>query len=79
MAKPAISIRTDKIDEKLVKILSRYGEPRVKEKQVILVNPEADASTIVEELVKQGYHVEEFKRLEPSLEEVFFKIIGEQK
>lgn len=79
MAKPAISIKPDRIDDNLVKILSRYGEPRVKDKQVILVKPTADASTIVEELVGQGYRVEEFKRLEPSLEEVFFKIIGEQK
>lgn len=79
MAKPAISIKPDRIDDNLVKILSRYGEPRVKEKEVVLVKPTADASTIVGELVGQGYRVEEFKRLEQSLEEVFFKIIGEQK
>ena len=79
MAKPALSIKIDRIDDGLIKIISRYGEPKVKQKQVILVNPEVDASTIVEELVKRGYHVEEFKRLEPSLEEVFFKIIGEQR
>ena len=79
MAKPALRIKTDRVDDGLIKLLDEYGEVRVKDNVVYLINPSIDSSSLIETLSRKGYRVEEINRVRPSLEEVFFKIIGEQK
>ncbi len=80
MATPAIRLRVDRVDEQLTKMLGEYGELRMgKDNVIILINPSIDSSNIVEQLAGRGYRIVEISNVKASLEEVFFKIIGEQK
>ncbi len=79
MATPVLIIKTKPIDNRVVELLSRYGEVRVENDYIYLSNPETEAPEIVEELVKNNYKIYEVKEKETSLEEVFFKIVGGKK
>lgn len=76
MAKPALKIRVDRLDEKLVGILRDYGEVRIDRGVIYIEKPSVEASEIVNLLVSNGYRVEEIGRVEARLEDVFFRIIG---
>ena len=78
LAKPAIRLTLSRVDEEVLKILSRYGEPVAEERnRVILRNPSASTEDIVAELVKAGIRVSEVKTEERSLESFFFELIKE--
>ena len=77
LASPHIVIGLKQIDNGAISILSRFGEVEVSGNRVILRNPKAEPSKILEELVKSGYSVEEFRvGEERTLEELFMKLIG---
>ncbi len=76
MVKPAIEITLSRLDNEVVKLLEKYGEPVVvDEKKIILRNPSSDPSSVIAELVGMGVNVMEFKREEKSLEDFFFELI----
>jgi len=80
MAKPKFIIKIPSIDERAIDILKKYGDIiNIDRDTIHIENISRDISEIVEDLVKKGYRVEEFKKEEASLEDVFFKIIGEAK
>ncbi len=78
MATPSLLIKTDRVDEHLLEVLRAYGDVRVEGGAVIIGNPSGESSEIVDRLVGEGYKVVEVRRREASLEEVFFRIIGEK-
>lgn len=79
MAKPALVVKVSNPDDKLSKILEKYGEVRVRGgKYIVVFREEPDKSQIVRELVENGYSVEEIRSAMTSLEKVFFKLIGEE-
>ncbi len=78
MVKPALVVKVSNPDDKLPKILEKYGEVRARDGKYILVFKEKpDKNQIVRELVENGYSVEEIRPARTSLEKVFFKLIGE--
>jgi ABC-2 type transport system ATP-binding protein len=75
-AQPALEMRVSRVDESVLRLLEKYGEPRlVSENKIVLRNPRADANTVISELISNGVGVLEFKREEKSLEEFFFNLI----
>jgi ABC-2 type transport system ATP-binding protein len=75
-AQPALELRISRVDESVLRLLEKYGEPKVvSENKVILRNPRVDPNTVVIELISNGVGVLEFKREEKSLEEFFFKLV----
>jgi ABC-2 type transport system ATP-binding protein len=79
MAEPAIRVKTDRVDAQLEKLLSQYGRVRIRPDGVYIIGKGIDSSEIVSILVKHGYKVKEATEVKASLEEAFFKIIGEEK
>lgn len=80
MVKPKFIIKIPSIDERAIDILKKYGDIiNIDRDTIHIENISRDISEIVEDLVKKGYRVEEFRKEEASLEDVFFKIIGEAK
>ena len=80
LASPAIRIRLKHVDENVKNLLTRFGSIEVSENTVILREPRAEPSKILEELVKSGYSVEEFRISEERcLEELFMKLIKGEK
>lgn len=80
MARPRLVLRIRNVDEKALDLLMTYGKivSTDRGKGVVrLEDPAKDPSEVVEELIKKGYRVEELRKEEASLEEVFFRIIGE--
>lgn len=79
-AKPVLVIKLKTLDNRAIDIARGYGENiRVEKDTIYIYNPRAEPADIVEMLVKNGYKVEETKKEEASLEEIFFKVIGESK
>ena len=77
MARPALVIKVSNPDDKLVKILEKYGDVRVKDNKYILFYKEQpDKNQILRELIDNSYSVEEIRAARTSLEKVFFKLIG---
>ena len=75
-AQPALEMRVSRVDESILRLLEKYGEPRlVGENKIVLRNPRADANTVISELISNEVEVLEFKREEKSLEEFFFNLI----
>ncbi len=79
MAKPALRIKVGRIDEGLMETLKSLGEPERKGRIIVLRNPSRSPDEILRILVEKGYPVEAMAPVEPSLEEVFFRIIGERR
>ena len=77
MARPALVIKVSNPDDKLVKILEKYGDVRVKDnKYILFYREQPDKNQILRELIDHGYTVEEIRTARTSLEKVFFKLIG---
>ncbi len=79
MAEKKLVVKLDKPLEKIPEEISNYGEPIIQDNTLIIRKFKGDQSSIVELLLGQGYKIMEVKLEETSLEEVFFKLIGEQK
>lgn len=76
-AEPVIVVRLPTVDEGVVEVTKSFSERvEVRNGTIRIYTPSADSSEILESLVKKGYRVEEVRKEEISLEEVFFKIIG---
>ncbi|ADM27326.1 ABC transporter related [Ignisphaera aggregans DSM 17230] len=78
MANPGLYIKLDRIDGKVRDLLSPYGETRIERGYIVIVNPPQDPSEILSILIKNGYKVLEYRQGH-SLEDVFFRIIGEKR
>lgn len=63
-----------KMDENVVKIAEKYGNPRVEGNVLFIDNFNGDIPGLSSDL--SGYEVVEMGRVLPNLEEVFFKLIG---
>lgn len=75
-ARPALEILLSRLDNHVLKILEKYGEPSIiGEQRVILRDPRVDSSVVISDLVNSGIGVLEVKREEKSLEEFFFSLI----
>lgn len=74
-ASPSLIIRVDRVDNKLIDQLSKFGEPVVNGNQV-MVREFNDNPSKVNSILSQEYKVYELKTEYSSLEDVFFKIIG---
>jgi ABC-2 type transport system ATP-binding protein len=75
-----ITIEIDNIDKGAIEILEKYGEVKSTDGKVLLSTLKLSGEkypVIVEDLVKSGYHVRRFEPFGESLEEFFFKTIGE--
>ncbi len=79
MAEKKLVVKLDKPLEKIPGEISSYGEPVIEDNTLIIKKFKGDQSSVVELLLGQGYKIKEVKLEETSLEEVFFKLIGEQK
>ncbi|RLG88786.1 MAG: ABC transporter ATP-binding protein, partial [Thermoprotei archaeon] len=79
MAEKKLVVKLDKPLEKIPEEINSYGEPIIQDNTLVIRKFKGDQSTIVELLLRQGYKIMEVKLEETSLEEVFFKLIGEQK
>jgi len=78
MAKPALYITVDRVDENLKKILGEYGEINVQKNTIIIENPRGESTEIISKIISSGYKILDFKHGR-SLEDVFFRIIGVKK
>ena len=77
MARPALIVRVSNPDERLPKILEKYGEVRTRDDRYIVVfKGEPDKNQILRELIENNYIIEEIKPARTSLEKVFFRLIG---
>lgn len=79
MAEKKLIVKLDKPLEKIPEEINSYGVPIVEDNTLVIRKFKGDQSTVVELLLRQGYKIMEVKLEEISLEEVFFKLIGEQK
>ena len=79
MAEKKLIVKLDKPLEKIPEEINSYGVPVVEDNTLVIRKFKGDQSTVVELLLRQGYKIMEVKLEEISLEEVFFKLIGEQK
>ncbi|MEM1526484.1 MAG: ABC transporter ATP-binding protein [Ignisphaera sp.] len=78
--KPVLIVKLRTLDDKAIDIARDYGESvRVEKNSIYIINPRVEPANIIEAFVRSGYKVEEVKKEEASLEEVFFRIIGETK
>lgn len=77
---PVIVIKLKSVDNKAIEIAKTISNNVNIENNIIRIyNPKIDTSEILNIFIKNNYKVEEIKKEEPSLEEIFFKIIGEHK
>jgi len=79
MAEKKLVVKLDKPLEKIPEEINSYGVPVVEDNTLVIRKFKGDQSTVVELILRQGYKIMEVKLEEISLEEVFFKLIGEQK
>ncbi|WP_052833618.1 ABC transporter ATP-binding protein [Staphylothermus hellenicus] len=66
-------------EKNIVDKLKEYGRISVDGNTITIEGFKGEQSSIIELLVKNGYKINEIKLVEQSLEDVFFKLIGEQK
>ncbi len=79
MAEKKLVIRLDKPLDKIPEEINDYGEPIIEKNTLLIKGFKGDQSSIIELLLTMGYKVLEVKLEETNLEEVFFKLIGEEK
>jgi len=75
LAKPALRIRVDRLDEKLRELLSVYGKVVFVKDMVVIEGFSGDENEVLGLLIKNGYRIFEVNSGH-SLEDVFFRIIG---
>lgn len=78
MAKPALKIKVDRVDDRLKEIVSPYGKVVFEKDTLVITDPPRDPSEILTTLIKNGYKIMEYK-VGRSLEDVFFRVIGVRK
>jgi ABC-2 type transport system ATP-binding protein len=66
-----------RVDGDVVKIAEKYGNPRVEGNVLFIDNFNGNISGLSSDL--SNYNIVEIGKVEGNLEEVFFKLIGEQK
>ncbi len=80
LGREKITIEVDNFDQKTSSLLSKYGEVKEGRNGIVLTSLKTDKSgypEIVSSLVQSGYKVRRFEPSGESLEEFFFKAIGE--
>jgi ABC-2 type transport system ATP-binding protein len=80
LGRERISIEIDNLDDKLLAILSRYGDVKDTGNGISITSLRVDKKdypNILQELVQAGYKVRKFEPSGESLEEYFFNAIGE--
>lgn len=76
--RPAIELMLNRIDNSILELLKKYGEPIVAgDRRILLRNVIGDVSDITAELVMSGVKIYEARREERSLEDFFFNLIKE--
>ena len=76
-----IKMVVDNYDEHFLKVMKDYGEPRFDGHFVFLSDlnvPDSDIPSIPDNIIKAGYRIREFMPMGETLEEYFFKLIGEK-
>ena len=73
----SLRIVINNIDQRVISYLETLGELKVEGSTVILSKFNAEPSAISTELAKMSYAVSEFTRINTSLEDYFFRLIGE--
>ena len=76
-----IKMVVDNYDEQFLKILKDYGESRFDGHFVFLSDlnvPDSEIPSIPDSIIKSGYRIREFMPMGETLEEYFFKLIGEK-
>ncbi|WP_440060144.1 ABC transporter ATP-binding protein [Thermogladius sp. 4427co] len=74
----SITLALTRLDEEVLRLLSRFGEPVVIEgTRLLLRKPTVGVEDLVSELVRNNIGVLEVRKEERSLEEFFFKLIQE--
>jgi len=74
IAKPAIILKVDKVNESLY-VLKEFGKAEVRGESIALLDPSASTGEIVKALLEHGINVLELKQEEKGLEEFFFRLI----
>ncbi|EQB65513.1 MAG: hypothetical protein AMDU3_IPLC00002G0150 [Thermoplasmatales archaeon I-plasma] len=80
LGRERISIEIDNLDDRLLAILSRYGDVKDTGNGISITSLRVDKKdypNILQELVQAGYKVRKFEPSGESLEEYFFNAIGE--
>jgi len=66
-----------RIDGNVIKIAEKYGNPKLQGNIIFIENFNGDIPGLSSDLL--NYNIIEMAKVEGNLEEVFFKLIGEQK
>ncbi len=74
IAKPAIILKVDKVNESLY-VLKEFGKAEVRGESIALLDTSASTGEIVKALLEHGINVLELKQEEKGLEEFFFRLI----
>ena len=77
-SKDSLRIVVDNLDQKAISFLNTLGQATVQNNTVTMYDLKAKPSVVNSELAKMGYAVSELIRVSSSLEDYFFRIIGEQ-
>lgn len=72
----SVKLALDKIDEKVMKIISDFGNAKVEGNHIVIHNFKGDTSELAQKLINEGYRVYEINRISGNLEDIFFKIVG---
>ncbi len=72
----SVRLVLDKIDEKVIKIISDFGNVKIEGNHIIIHNFNGDTSELTQKLISEGYKVYEINKTSGNLEDVFFQIIG---
>ncbi|MGB9728573.1 MAG: ABC transporter ATP-binding protein [Thermoprotei archaeon] len=72
----SVRLVLDKIDEKVVKIISDFGNVKIEGNHIMIHNFNGDTSELTQKLISEGYKVYEINKTSGNLEDVFFQIIG---
>lgn len=80
LGKPLLRIRIDNPDDGVKTVLSKFGDPMISGSDITVTDlkiPVDDIPKVASELVKSGYAIRLFEQSGETLEEFFFKTIGE--
>lgn len=79
LGKPTIKLKTNRIDDNLMKILARFGNPTLSDDSIIITgvsDPESAAQELSVAVVNGGYSLSQLTAAGASLEEHFLELIG---
>ncbi|MEM3832377.1 MAG: ABC transporter ATP-binding protein [Thermoprotei archaeon] len=72
----SVKLVLDKIDEKVIRVLSDFGTVEIEGSYIVIHNFNGDTSKLIQKLVSEGYKVYEVNKTSGNLESIFFQIIG---